>query len=92
LSVSTEGVVKALKARVVFFINESLLDVIVFILVLIQCFVKKIKRNYRRLRRRGRLFERANYFLFCLGAAQTKQKIIRTLIPSFFGGEAAVLY
>jgi hypothetical protein len=54
--------------------------------------VKKIKRNYRRLRRRGRLFERANYFLFCLGCAQTKQKIIRPLIPSFFGGEAAVLY
>jgi hypothetical protein len=54
--------------------------------------VKKIKRNYRRLRRRGRLFEVVNYFLFCLGAAQTKQKIIHNLIPSFFGGEAAVLY
>jgi hypothetical protein len=54
--------------------------------------VKKIKCNCRRLRRRGGLFERANYFLFCLDAAQTKQKIIRALIPPFFGGEAAVLY
>jgi hypothetical protein len=54
--------------------------------------VKKIKRNFRRLWRRGRLFERANYFLFCLSVAQKKQKIIRALIPSFFGGEAAVLY
>jgi hypothetical protein len=54
--------------------------------------VKKIKRNYRRLWWRRRLFERANYFLFYLGCAETKQKIIRTLIPSFFGGEAANLY
>jgi hypothetical protein len=54
--------------------------------------VKKNKRNYRRLRRRGGSFERANYFLFCLGCAQTKQKIIRALIPPSFGGEAAVLY
>jgi hypothetical protein len=54
--------------------------------------VKKIKPNYRCLRRRVGLFERANYFLFCLGCVKTKQKIIRTLISSFFGGEAAVSY
>jgi tetratricopeptide (TPR) repeat protein len=54
--------------------------------------VKKIRRHYSRLRRRGGLFERANYFLFCLDAAQTKQKTVRTLIFPFFGGEAANLY